>query len=72
MLTSDDGIKHRRRRCIEPGAVFGQMKYNITYRRFRHFSKDKVTMDFALFAIAFNLKNWLPEKYQNLKVYKRG
>jgi hypothetical protein len=26
------------------------------YRRFRHFGKDKVTMDFAFLAIAFNLK----------------
>ena len=26
------------------------------YRRFRHFGKDKVTMDFAFFAIAFNIK----------------
>lgn len=56
LLTSEDGIKHRGRRCIEPEAVFGQMKFNMAYRRFRHFGKDKVTMDFALFAIAFNLK----------------
>ena len=27
-------------------------------RRFRHFGKDKVTMDFAFFAIAFNIKKW--------------
>ena len=32
------------------------MKFNMAYRRFRHFGKDKVTMDFAFFAIAFNLK----------------
>ena len=56
LLTSEDGLKHRGRRCIEPEAVFGQMKSNMAYRRFRHFGKDKVTMDFAFFAIAFNLK----------------
>lgn len=28
----------------------------MAYRRFRHFGKDKVTMDFALFAIALNIK----------------
>jgi transposase len=56
LLTSEAGIKHRGRRCIEPEAVFGQMKFNMAYRRFRHFGKDKVTMDFAFFAIAFNLK----------------
>ena len=56
LLTSEEGIKHRGRRCIEPEAVFGQMKSNMAYRRFRHFGKDKNTMDFAFFAIAFNLK----------------
>lgn len=56
LLTSGEGIKHRGRRCIEPEAVFGQMKFNMAYRRFRHFGKDKVTMDFAFFAIAFNIK----------------
>lgn len=28
-LTSKEGIKHRGSRCIEPEAVFGQMKYNM-------------------------------------------
>lgn len=55
-LTSEEGIKHRGRRCIEPEAVFGQMKYNMAYKRFRHVGIDKVKMDFAFFAIAFNLK----------------
>lgn len=56
LLTSEDGLKHRGRRCVEPEAVFGQMKFDMAYRRFRHFGKDKVTMDFAFFAIAFNIK----------------
>ena len=55
-LTSEEGVRHRGRRCIEPEAVFGQMKYNMAYKRFRHFGMDKVKMDFAFFAIAFNLK----------------
>ena len=55
-LTSEEGIRHRGRRCIEPEAVFGQMKYDMAYRRFRHFGMDKVKMGFAFFAIAFNLK----------------
>ena len=55
-LTSEEGIKHRGQRCIEPEAVFGQMKYNMVYKRFRHIGLDKVKMDFAFFAIAFNLK----------------
>ncbi len=55
-LTSDKGLEHRSKRPIEPEAVFGQMKNNKRYKRFRHFGKDKVTMDFAVFAIAFNIK----------------
>ena len=55
-LTSEEGIRHRGKRCIEPEAVFGQMKYNMQYKRFRHIYKDKVTMDFVFFAIAFNIK----------------
>ena len=55
-LNSEKGLEHRSRRPIEPEAVFGQMKNNMHYKRFRHFGKDKVSMDFAFFAIAFNIK----------------
>lgn len=55
-LTSEEGLVHRSKRPIEPEAVFGQMKYNMAYRRFRHFGIDKVTMDFTFFAIAFNIR----------------
>ena len=55
-LTSERGLEHRSKRPVEPEAVFGQMKYNMGYKRFRHFGKDKITMDFAFFAIAFNIK----------------
>ena len=65
-LTSERGLKHRSNRPIEPEAVFGQMKYNMHYKRFRHFGKDKVTMDFAFFAIAFNIKKMAA------KVLKQG
>lgn len=59
LLTSQEGLKHRSRRPIEPEAVFGQMKYNKQYNRLRHFSKEKAMMDFAIFALAFNiLKCW--------------
>ena len=56
LLTSEEGIKERGRRCIEPEAVFGQMKSNMAYHRFRHMGKDKVVRDFTFFAIAFNIK----------------
>lgn len=55
-LTSEKGIRHRGQRCIEPEAVFGQIKYDMAYKRFRHFGQDKVTIDFAFFAIVFNIK----------------
>ncbi len=32
------------------------MKYDMNYKRFRHFGMDNVKMDFAFFAIAFNIK----------------
>ena len=56
LLISDDGRRLRGQRCIEPEAVFGQMKQVFNYRRFRHFGKDKVKMDFAFVAIAFNIR----------------
>ena len=65
-LTSEEGIKYRGRRCIEPEAVFGQMKYDMNYKRFRHFGIDKVNMDFAFFAVAFNIKKMCS------KINKRG
>ena len=58
-LTSEKGLIHRSNRPIEPEAVFGQMKYDMQYKRFRHFGKDKVFMDFAFFATAFNIKKMI-------------
>ena len=55
LLTSKEGMMHRKRRPIEPEAVFGQTKANKQYYRFRHFGLDKVKMDFAIFVIAFNI-----------------
>jgi hypothetical protein len=64
LLTSEEGLHHRSRRPIEPEAVFGQTKANKHYDRFRHFGLDKVKMDFAIFAIAFNIGK-LYNKVQN-------
>lgn len=64
-LTSEEGLLHRSRRPIEPEAVFGQSKSNKGYNRFRHFDDEqpeKVMMDFAIFAIAFNV----------LKLHRKG
>ena len=56
LLLSDEGMRHRSRRPIEPEAVFGQIKFDMQYRRFRHRGLDKVRMDFALLAMSFNLR----------------
>ena len=66
-LTSDKGLEHRSKRPIEPEAVFGQMKHGMQYKRFRHFGKDKVTMDFAFFAIAFNIKKMAAKTAESAK-----
>ena len=79
LLCSEEGLKHRGQSCIEPEAVFEQMKYNMNYKRFRHFGKDKIFMDFAFFAIAFNIKkmcakmakegiDWLIKRFYELTV----
>ena len=71
LLTSEEGLRHRSRRSIEPEAVFGQMKADKHYKRFRHFGKDNISMDFAIFAIAFNIgKAW--NKGQNAKNSERN
>ena len=59
LLTSEEGMKHRSQRPIEPEAAFGQIKEDMHYKRFRHFGKDKVYMDIGLFGIGFNLKKHL-------------
>jgi hypothetical protein len=55
LLTSQEGLYHHRQRSIEPESVFGQIKSNKNYFRFRHFGKELISMDFAIFAIAFNI-----------------
>jgi len=55
-LHSEEGIKHRKKRCTEPEAVFGQLKSNNKFERFTHRGKDKVFMEIALMAIGHNLR----------------
>lgn len=45
-------------------SFIGQIKFDWQYRRFRHKGKDKVYMDFAIFAMAHNLRKLL-RKAQN-------
>jgi len=54
-LTSPKGFEHRSKRPVEVEAVFGQLKWNKGYKRFRHKVLDKIIMDFGILAIAFNI-----------------
>jgi len=54
-LTSDKGLEHRSKRPIEPEAVFGQIKYNKGFNRFKLRGLDGVNLEFGLVAIALNL-----------------
>lgn len=44
-----------KRRALEPEPVFGQLKHNHGYTRFRHFGKAKVTMDLGFIFMALNI-----------------
>ena len=67
LLTSEEGLKRRSRRPIEPEAVFGQMKYDNHYKRFRHFGKAKAHMDLGIFFIAHNIKKMIRALLSSLK-----
>jgi transposase len=54
-LNSEEGLKHRSKRPIEPEAVFGQIKFNKTFNRFKLRGLDGVNLEFGLIAIALNI-----------------
>lgn len=63
-LWSIRGIYLRKKRCIEPEPVFGQIKWNRGFKRFLLRSLPKVTCEFGIVAIAHNLKKmwaWLQQ-----------
>lgn len=58
LLTSDQGVEHRKQRCADVEAVFGQLKHNKGFRRFRLRGTHKVSIETGLLAIAHNLAKW--------------
>lgn len=44
-----------KRRSLEPEPVFGQLKHNHGYSRFRHFGKSKIKMDLGFEFMALNV-----------------
>lgn len=55
-LTSPTGVKLRKQRNIEPETVFGDIKWNLHYSRFRLRGKEKVNIEMGLLSIAHNVK----------------
>jgi len=55
-LLSERGLEHRSKRPIEPEAVFGQVKCNNRFNRFKLRGLLKVEVEFGLVAISHNLR----------------
>ena len=58
LLTSEEGLYHRSMRPIEPEAVFGDIKYDHGFKRFRLKGNEKVKLEFGLVALAHNLRKY--------------
>lgn len=58
LLTGERGMMYRSNRPIEPEAVFGNIKFNHNFRRFRLRSTRKVRVEFGLVALAHNLRKY--------------
>ena len=65
LLNSETGLYHRSMRPIEPEAVFGQIKANNLFKRFRLRSIPKINVEFGLVALAHNLKKIAKIKEEN-------
>ena len=57
-LTSDTGVKRRGKRCIEPEAVFGDIKFN---HGFKLRGLEKEGIEFGLTVLAHNLRKYSRE-----------
>lgn len=69
LLTSEQGLKHRSRRPVEPEAVFGQIKECGRFRRLRLKGLTGAKIDFGLKALAHNLRKlaqaWAKSSFLN-------
>lgn len=66
LLTSERGIHHRSNRPIEPEAVFGNIKFNHGFKRFRLKSSEKVKTEFGLVALAHNIRKYISMNRRNM------
>ena len=56
LLLSDEGLRHRSNRPVEPEAVFAQIKESGQFRRFRLKGISGANLEFGLKALAHNLR----------------
>ncbi|MGO1672320.1 MAG: transposase [Sphingobacterium sp.] len=56
LLTSEEGVRHRKKRCWDVETVFGNIKQNHGFQRFMLRGKQKVEIEWGLLAIAQNLR----------------
>jgi transposase len=55
-LLSEEGIRHRKKRCWDVEPVFANIKNNHHFRRFMLRGKEKVSIETGLLALAHNLR----------------
>lgn len=55
-LLSEEGIKHRKKRCHDVEPVFANIKNNHNFKRFMLRGKKKVSIETGLLALAHNLR----------------
>lgn len=55
-LNTEEGIRHRKKRCCDVEPVFAQIKHNKNFKRFNLRTKTKAEIETGLLAIAHNLK----------------
>lgn len=56
LLTSEEGIRRRKKRCFDVEPVFGSIKNNHGFRRFLMRGAEKVAIEWGLIAIAQNIR----------------
>ena len=59
LLTSEEGLRHRSKRPIEPEAVFGQIKYDNRFKRFHYRGKRLVKAEFTTIAVVHNIRKFI-------------
>lgn len=58
MLLSEIGVRYRKKRPIDVASVFGNIKNNHEFKRFKLRTKNKAEIEIGLLSIAQNLRKW--------------